>query len=48
MLPSEVLKKKLAESENITKFWASSWGKKLKTQVAKHPGDELGMLCAKR
>jgi hypothetical protein len=29
----EVLKKKLAESENIDKFWASSWGKKLKTQV---------------
>ena len=34
LVPLEVLKKKLAESQNIDKFWASSWGKKLKTQVS--------------
>lgn len=30
----KVLKKKLAETENIKKFWESSWGKKLQNQVA--------------
>lgn len=47
----KVLKKKLAESENIDKFWASSWGKKLKTQEARKgmtDFERFKVKCAKQ
>lgn len=40
----KVLKKKLAETENIKKFWESSWGKKLQNQVAGRAVQQFSML----